>query len=325
VALRLRGGPAVASPGGREAGLTTVGDLLLGAQIAVLLAGFAYASLKDWREREVTDRLWQLMAVAGLALGAGFLAGNGELPLVLWFVVGALVLEHLFPWDEHLGAVVERYADLIEGAAYLAVTVVVLVAAFLCGIGPTAVPMSVLSVFATVLFARALFELGVLYGGADAKALMILGIGLPLFATPLLPQGVAASAVLSVVPFSISVLMDAALLSVVIPIGLAVRNLVRGEFRFPQMFTGYVLPVPELPNRFVWVRDPNVPDEEVDLDVETTEEDRKERVRIMNELQTKGVQRVWVTPQIPFLVVMAAGLVAALVAGNLVIDLVSAL
>ncbi len=54
---------------------------------------------------------------------------------------------------------------------------------------------------------------------------------------------------------------------------------------------------------------------------ETAEEDRLERVRAAQELEAKGVERVWVTPQIPFLVLMAVGAVAALLAGNLVLDI----
>lgn len=289
----------------------------------MLLGGFAYAAYADWREREVTDRLWQLMGVAGVLLGVAWLLPDGAVPVVLWLVVGALVLQHLFPWDEALGPTVDRHADLLEGVVYVVVTVAVLVAAFSFGVGPTAVPVSVLAVFVTVLFARALFELGVLYGGADAKALMIVGVVLPLFATPLLPQGAGATPLLTVVPFSVTVLMDAALLSVVIPIGLAVRNLARREFRFPRGFSGYLLDVRELPDRFVWVRDPSVPEQEVDMDAETSAEDRAARVRIAEELTAKGVSKVWVTPQIPFLVVMAAGLVAGLLAGNLVVDLIS--
>ena len=265
------------------------------------------------------------MGVAGLLLGVALIAPLGSLPLVVWCGVSVLVLEHLFPWDEFLGSGVERHADLIEGVGYLVVTVAVLYAAFRFGIGPTGVPIAAIAVLVTVLFARALFELGVLYGGADAKALMIIGVVLPIFAGPLLAQSPTESTFLSVVPFSLNVLMDAALLSVVIPIALAIRNFARREFRFPAGFTGYLLEVRELPSRFVWVRDPAVPDADIDMDTETSEEDREERVRIANELEARGVRRVWVTPQIPFLVVMAVGVVAALLAGNLVIDLVSAL
>ncbi len=48
-------------------------------------------------------------------------------------------------------------------------------------------------------------------------------------------------------------------------------------------------------------------------------------MEIAQDLRSRGVSRVWVTPQIPFLVVMAVGLVAALLAGNVLFDLIFSL
>jgi archaeal preflagellin peptidase FlaK len=273
----------------------------------------------------VTDRLWQVMALLGIALGVFLLAPGGALPLALWILVGGFVLEHLFAWDDALGPSLDRFADVIEGVAYLVVISVIGVAAFYFGIGPDAVPVPVLAVLITVLFARALFELGVLYGGADAKALMIAAVLVPLFSTPLLPQSPAVSTVLGVMPFSVSLLMDAALLSVVVPIAIGLRNAARGEFRFPRGFSGYTMPVAELPDHFVWLKDPSVGVESSEREAETSEDDRKERLRIAQELEARGVTRVWVTPQIPFLVLMAVGAVSALIAGNFILDLIALL
>jgi archaeal preflagellin peptidase FlaK len=293
--------------------------------VAILVVGFAYAAVADWRAREVTDRLWQGMGLLGALVGTFAVEPGGVVPLLLWIVVAAFVLQHLFPWDEAFGGAVERYADAIEAAAYVGATVVVLVAAVRLGIGPSAVPLPVVAVLATVLFARALFELGVLYGGADAKALMIAGVVLPIYSAPEFLVPGSATLLLQVVPYSVNLLMDAALLSIVIPIGLAVRNAVRGEFDFPRGFSGYLLDVRELPDRFVWLKDPLSPGADASADAETSEEDRELRVRSAAELRAKGVERVWVTPQIPFLVVLFAGAIAALLAGNLVIDLVARL
>ncbi len=298
-----------------------VGEALLSADVLVLLLGFAFAAAADLRDREVTDTLWQLMGVIGVGLGAAAVSPDGVVPLALWLLVGAFVLEHLFPWDDLLGPEGDRHANLIEAGIYALVIVVVGVAAWRLGIGDGAVPIAVVAVLVTVLFARALFELGILYGGADAKAVMIAGVVLPIFATPWVSP-TSVTELLAVVPFSINLLMDAALLSIGIPVVLAIRNIVRGEFRFPQGFSGYSLDVHELPHRFVWVKDPAVAAASPD-DLETSEEDRRERERIAAELEAKGIRTVWVTPQIPFLVLLAAGAVAALLAGNLVLDLVA--
>ncbi|MGA9839116.1 MAG: A24 family peptidase C-terminal domain-containing protein [Thermoplasmata archaeon] len=271
----------------------------------------------------MTDRLWQVLGILGIALGAAALAPEGFVGVALWLLVGGFALQHMFPWDDVFGESSERLADLVEGAIYGVVSVIVLVAAGRLGVGATGVPIPVLALFLTVLFARGLFEVGVLYGGADAKALMIAGLLVPIFATPAVGQSPELSRLLTVLPFSVNVLMDAALLSIVIPIGIALRNLARREFRFPASFSGYTIPVRELPQRFVWLKDPLSSEGKAEPVAETSEEDRLQRVRAARELESRGVERVWVTPQIPFLVLMAAGALLALLTGNLVLDIVS--
>jgi archaeal preflagellin peptidase FlaK len=293
--------------------------------LALLLGGFGFAAVADLRDREVTDRLWQLLGILGIALGVTALAPGGSVGVVLWLVVGGFTLQHMFPWDDALGERSERFADLIEMAVYGGVIVVVGLAVWRVGVGATGVPIPVLALLLTVIFARALFELGVLYGGADAKALMVAGLLVPVFASPLLAQSPSVTALLAVFPFPVNLLMDAALISVGIPIGIGILNASRGEFRFPRGFSGYTIPVRELPDRFVWLKDPLSAEGRGQGSAETSEEDRLERVRAAEELNARGVERVWVTPQIPFLVLMAAGAVAALLAGNLVLDILARL
>jgi archaeal preflagellin peptidase FlaK len=300
-----------------------VSQALLGVQIALLVGGLGYAALSDLRTREVTDRLWQVLGVVGWGLGAVWLAPGGILPVALWLLVGGLTIQHMFPWDDALGKRLDRFADLIEGVAYLLVILVVLVASVHWGIGTSGVPLAVIALLATMLFARGLFELGVLYGGADAKALMVAGLLLPLLPTPLLPQTAPVALLLTVLPFPVNLLVDAAVLSLAVPVAIAVRNVARREFEFPRGFTGYMIPVKELPDRFVWLKDPLLAEEEDAA--ETSEEDREIRVRAAHDLEAKGVERVWVTPQIPFVVLLALGAVAALLAGNLLLDLFAAL
>jgi archaeal preflagellin peptidase FlaK len=303
--------------------VVSAAQAVLAADVALLLAGFAYAAFADLREREVSDRLWQLMGVLGMALGTVAIAPGGALATGLWLLVGAFTLQHVFAWDELLGEDGGGVADLIEVVVYAVVLVVVIGSAVHYGISPSTVPWEILAVLISVVFARGLFEAGILYGGADAKALMIAALILPTFASVLLPLPAAFAALLNTLPFAVDLLMNAALLSIVIPIGLALRNLARHEFRWPDGFTGYMLPVSELPRRFVWLEDPLARGTRERDEAETSDDDRRERERQARELSAKGVTRVWVTPQIPFVVLMAAGAVTAVLAGNLVLDLIA--
>ena len=300
-------------------------EILNAVRAVVLAGGFAYAARADLRSREVSDALWQILGAIAIVLGALAVAPGGALPLLLWIVVGAFALEHLLPWDDALG---ERHAAMvpaIELAIYAVVIALVSGSVYRWGIGPSAVPLEVIAAVVTVVLARVLFEAGVLYGGADAKALIVAGVLVPIFAVPLLWAPASTSAVLAFLPFSVALLTNAAVLSVAIPIAIAVRNVARGEFSFPRGFTGFTVSVEELPHRFVWVRDSALGEDTLAEDAETSADDTRRRTEIATRLRDRGVRRVWVTPQLPFLVLMAAGAFAALLAGNLLLDLFAAL
>jgi hypothetical protein len=303
--------------------VVTSEQAVLGGEVAVLVVGFTYAGVADLRTREVSDHLWQVMGLIGVALGTIAVVGGGALPTGLWLLVGAFALQHVFSWDDLLGEEGGGTADVIEIVVYGVVLVVVILSAIHYGISSSGVPWAVIAVLVSVLFARGLFEAGILYGGADAKALMIAAVILPTFSSVLLPIPGSFARVLNALPFAVDLLMNAALLAVVIPLGLALRNLARHDFRWPEGFTGYMLPVSELPHRFVWLEDPLAHGARERDEIETSDEDQQVRERQAAELSAKGVTRAWVTPQIPFLVLMAAGTVAALLAGNLVLDLIA--
>jgi archaeal preflagellin peptidase FlaK len=299
--------------------------VLFAARVVVLLGGLGFAAFQDWKIREVGDGVWQVMGVVGALTGFVEFWGH-PLALALWALVSGWALEHLFAWDAPFERYSERLPGAIELTVYIVVLLTVIAAAVVYGVGITAVPIEVIAVAGAILLARALFEVGVLYGGADAKALMIAGLLLPIDPTPLWSPATAV-ALLGYYPFALTLLIDAALFAIVVPIAIAVRNLRAHEFTFPRGFTGYTIPVAELPERYVWVKDPTFDGigSEEDPEPETTEEDRALRQRQANELAKQGVERIWVTPQLPFILWILAGTIAALVAGNLIFDLLTAL
>lgn len=306
--------------------MTDLGTYALVTDLIVLLGGFAYAARTDLRDREVPDGLWQVLGVVGLVVGFVAVVPEGVVPSVLWAIVGLLVVEHLFAWDDRLGGWVEQYAGLLEVLAYVVVVAIVAVAVARVGIGATAVPVAVIAVLVTVLFARGLFEAGILFGGADAKALMVAGLLVPIFANPLLAPSPSMALLTAILPFGVNVLVNAALFTVVIPIAIAVRNVHAGEFHGLSGFIGYTIAVDDLPQKYVWLRDPMFGEaREEEKAIETSEDDRRRRAKVAEELRSRGVERVWVTPQIPFIVFLAVGVVAALLAGNVLFDLIFSL
>jgi prepilin signal peptidase PulO-like enzyme (type II secretory pathway) len=192
------------------------------------------------------------------------------------------------------------------------------------GLGSSGVPPVAVALLATVVVARVLFEVGVLYGGADAKALIVAGVLVPLYAATWVGLPPHAALVTSILPFAINLLMDAAMLSAAIPLGVAIRNARRGEFSFRSGFTTYTIPVRDLPHRFAWVRDPAYPiDRDAENAIETSAQDRQWRTKVAGELEARGILRVRVGPQIPFIVLLFGGALGALALGNWIIDLLA--
>jgi hypothetical protein len=291
------------------------------AAVGVLLVGLAVAAVVDLRTREVDDRLWLLLALVGGGLQAVVIAAGGVVPLLVWVLLVGFVVQHLVPWDD---ALADRYPSLpgaLEVTAYAGVGAVLAVVGWRDGIGTSGLPVAAIAVYLTVLIARGLFEANLLYGGADAKAIMVAGAVVP-FETmvPFAPH--AAVAILGFYPFAITLLMNGAVAALAIPLALLVRNASQGDWNGLRTFTGYPLAVDELPNRFVWVTDPTFRRDE---DAETSEDDRRMRERVRDELKAKGVAAVWVTPQIPFVVLLAVGAVLGVVFGNILADAFSLL
>jgi hypothetical protein len=312
---------------GKSAGVTAWEGPLETASAVVLLFGLAVAAYSDLRIREISDRLWQLVAIVGTVVGAVLLASGGAVPVLAWLLVAGLLLQYLFPWDERLPDRWRDHASAIELSLYVLVIAPLLWATFAIGVGPTAIPLAVVATLVTIVFARVLHWLGIFYGFADAKALMVIGLLVPTFAHPWLGTAYAAGEVLVWMPFAITALTDAALVSVVLPLYLAARNATRGEFRWDRAFTCYMLPTTELPRSFVWVKEPELPAElqEAIEDAETSEEDAEIRGRAAEGFLAQGITRVWVSPQVPYVVLLALGTLAGLLAGNLVLDLRSVL
>ncbi|MFB6250654.1 MAG: prepilin peptidase [Halobellus sp.] len=85
------------------------------------------------------------------------------------------------------------------------------------------------------------------FGGADAKALITIAILLPTFPTYLFSGFTLPIVVTTLGVFSMTVLTNTVLLAVLYPLGIAVRNLLDGDFRFPVGFLGRRMDVASLP------------------------------------------------------------------------------
>ncbi len=301
--------------------MTDTSSILVGLEILALVIGLGLAAGWDARSREVPDRLWQIVGLIGAAIGASLVAGSGLGPVLLWLLVAGFALQHLFPWDERWSGDSNRWPELFEVSLYVGTGAVLLAAGWAYGLDANGVPVAAVAVYAAVLLARGLFEGRILYGGADAKAVITIAVLLPLWSTPLLAQTTTLTALLQVTPFALTALVNGAVLALAVPIWLAIRNARRGEFSFARGFLGTSIATDELSLRFVWLHEPKLEGRAPPMEFDTAAEDHQLRVEQAAKLRGQGIARVWVTPQIPLVLFFALGAGLALLLGNVLLDL----
>ncbi len=157
------------------------------------------------------------------------------------------------------------------------------------------------------------------FGGADAKALMALSVMFPIYPKvwifPILNRGLGV--------FAFSVLSNSVVVAPLIAIIFFLRNL-KEEGRFIYRFIGYKVRADEIPkfhNLLEYI------DENGGL-VRTLRgvEPDEDMLRRLKEAKKRGkIDKIWVTPALPFLVFMTAGFVVSVVFGDVIVWLITGL
>lgn len=164
--------------------------------------------------------------------------------------------------------------------------------------------------FAALMYG--LWWLGLIAGGADAKALMALAVLVPFPAD--LVEGVPAFA--SPVPASFSVLGNSLLLFLVIPAALFIWNVAHGALRLPHAFLGVKRRGADVERGHAW------PMETIDAEGRrrsrffASRMDQSEVDEQFERIRALGDEKVWVTPKIPFMIPLLGGFVLAFVVGD---------
>jgi preflagellin peptidase FlaK len=163
-----------------------------------------------------------------------------------------------------------------------------------------------------------MYQFDVIKGGADVKALIALSLVFPSY--PIFWQfpiiAISDPLVTIAFPFSLLILFNAALLSLIVPLGLFCLNLSRKDLKLPAMFFGYKVTIQDVKRRFVWpmqrveeglVRFRYFPKEDEDFD------------QVLEQLANAGEKSIWVTPKMPFLLFITASVLLSAVVGNIVL------
>ncbi len=167
-----------------------------------------------------------------------------------------------------------------------------------------------------IILVYVLFQLRLIFGGADAKALMAIAILVPLQPSisvfPLFGR--------SIMPASWYIFSNSVILFLFIPLGLLIYNSMKRNIEFPYCILGYKMNVKKAREKFVW------PLEKI------TEDGRRKFVYMpkdfdveeeLKEFEKKSITEIWVTPKIPFMIPLLAGFVCAFIFGDLLFYIIN--
>lgn len=160
-----------------------------------------------------------------------------------------------------------------------------------------------------------LWWVGLIAGGADAKALMALALLVPYPVS--LAEGVPPLA--GPLPGGFTILGNSLVVFLAVPVGLLLWNLAHGDLRPPHLLLGLKRRAADVRRGHHWP-------------MEVVDETGARRTRLFASrmsdqeieetfarIQALGEARVWVTPKVPFMIPILVGFVLAFLAGDLLL------
>ena len=285
-------------------------------RLAPAIIVLAYASVLDWRTRRVPNTYWIALSLVGLALTPiQLLADEKDFKFLLIMVPILVILSDVY-WSSDEGPL----AKYMTVAKYAVAVVAIVALAYLWG--TDGYFQHFLAVPIMMLLIVAMYMLDVIRGGADAKALLSLSILFPFYPVlgsfPILHSDAPSAEV--IFPFSFVILITAAVLVVLLPLGFLAKNLASRDFQFPLAFLGYRMQSAEIGNGHVWLMERIQDGRHVTSTRTRRDEDLGKEVEALSEA---GYKRIWVTPKIPFIVPMTASIILSAVIGNWLLCLFS--
>ncbi|MBU1941493.1 MAG: hypothetical protein KKC68_06925, partial [Candidatus Thermoplasmatota archaeon] len=164
-----------------------------------------------------------------------------------------------------------------------------------------------------------LFQVRLVFGGADAKALMALALLVPL--QPLIEPFPLWRAPVIAFPGSWIIFSNSVILFLFIPLSLFIYNVHKRDITFPHCFLGYRMNLNLAEQKFVWPLE-KIKDGKKIFSYRPSTFDSKEEYKV---LKQHGIKTIWVTPKIPFMIPLLLGFITTFILGDFLTALLNAL
>jgi len=279
------------------------------------------ASIMDMISRRIDDRTWMIMLLACIPLLGWemWLNGADDSPvslLSLLLPIGGMLFI-FFGYPEFKKALKGSGMDIFFILVYL-ICIAGPVVSFLMGdkgvVGPILIAFFFMVLY-FILYQVPIAGTRIIHGGADAKCLMALAALFPWYVMdfgfqigPFYKLLEDFSQLGVVFNIHLSVLFNGAVLAtLMLVLILPLVNIIRGDLKFPRMFTAYRISSDKIVGKHVWV----ILEHKKKKKVEPTE-------KVQKRLKEMGLEKVWVTPKIPFILFLFLGYTIHMIIGNLV-------
>jgi preflagellin peptidase FlaK len=158
-------------------------------------------------------------------------------------------------------------------------------------------------------FVYLLFQMRLIFGGADAKALFAIAILVPI--EPNISQFPIWSG--SLMPSSWFIFSNSVIIFLLFPISLLIYNLFKRNISFPYCLLGYKMNLKKAKEKFVWPLE-KIVDGKRKFVYMPKEFDVEEELK---EFEKHNVKSIWVTPKIPFMIPLLVGFIFAFIFGDI--------
>ncbi len=295
-------------------------DAFAATRLAAGIGFLVVAAASDLRSRRVRDALWISLGTVGLMILATEIAFQGY-PWPAWtLLVSAAIVFYAVFFGEPLFGEDGFHARPIRIVSFLAAAALFLISvgSLQNGAGSPVLP-ELASMPIMVLVYQGFYRLRLLHGGADAKGLIALTLLIPSYPNaspfPVLRADPRVDTLLrTVFPFSLVIWVDAAILTLAVPVALLVYNAARGDLALPQALFGYRTRLSPFPaHAWLMERITARGDHVLVLFPKRGGDPADDIAR----LRASGAERAWVTPQTPFMLPLLFGFLLAFFAGNL--------
>ncbi len=159
------------------------------------------------------------------------------------------------------------------------------------------------------------FQMRLIFGGADAKAIMALAILVPvqpmIFSFPLWSK--------SIMPYTWVIFTNSLILFLFIPISLFGYNLIKRNIEFPHLFMGYKMDINKAKKSFIWPLE-RIKDGKRKFYYMPKEFDSEKELKLF---EKEGIKEIWVTPKVPFMIPLLVGFIVSFIFGDILMNLLS--